>query len=114
MTEINYFDKDLFLKGLLAVYVTTEAEAESLIQTLPSLVDYSIMFSAYSRTYILLSLHESFKKIIYVRAQVGRNYFYHGDTLDYAEFNGCEYSFNWSLLNNNSPVSLEDFLKDFL
>lgn len=115
LTEMNYFDKDLFLKGLLVIYVTTEAEAESLIQALPSLVNYSITFTEYSKIYIPLSLRENFEKLVYVRVQVGEPYFYYGSTLkDAAEFNGCKYSLSWSLLNNNSPVSLEDFLKDFL
>ena len=112
LTEINYFDKDLFLKGLLAVYATTETEVKDLLQTLPSLVNSIIAFSEASIHGI--SSNILYNKLIYVRVNTGEPYFYHGSNLETAAFYGAMYAFNWSLLNKNSPVSLEDFLKEFL
>lgn len=117
MKEIDYFDRELFLKGKLAICMRTQFEVDSCIQKLPSLINNEIELSEYNLRSLEISM--DIHNFAYVRVgftRYGCNFtrFCTGNQIETAQLHGCDSYVNWSSIECSllSP-SLEEFLKDF-
>ena len=111
MIELNYFDKELFFKGKLAISLSTiedvdmlKAQIFSLMQksNLPDVIWENLYSNIYSNSHA------------YLRHEPVDGVYRTGFLLSTAENCGCTHFVYWSnIKNKTNSISLEDFLKDF-